>query len=193
MDGVRRWAFSNFYPPPWRFGANLSQEVSLKTMFGLCLWQWSIFRFTRTLHTRNYDFNYKLSISKFVDWFDIVLKLVLVTPFDTLDGFAAPFCWSSRLPFNCNMRSYHVITVWWHNSSSRVIVTVKPDSHRGDHICRLGQRNLIVSGSSPKVHPQSIPTNSAHSVLSSSPFTKWFFFSSLATGLWVVNPWNVTS
>ena len=49
-------------------------------------------------------------------------------------------------------------------------------SHRGDYIYQLGRRNLIASGSSLKVHRQSIPTNCPHSVLSSSPFMRWVFF-----------------
>ena len=48
-------------------------------------------------------------------------------------------------------------------------------SHRGDHICRLGWRNLIALDSSPKVRRQSIPTNCPRSVLRSTPFIRWFF------------------
>ena len=52
---------------------------------------------------------------------------------------------------------------------------LKLGSHRGDHICRLGRRNLIASDSSPKVRRRSIPTNGPHSVLNSSPFRRWVF------------------
>ena len=48
--------------------------------------------------------------------------------------------------------------------------------HRGDHICRLGRRNLIALDSSPKVCRQSIPTDCPHSVLSSSSFLEWVIF-----------------
>ena len=57
--------------------------------------------------------------------------------------------------------------------------TLKLGSHRDDHNCQLVRRNLITSDSSPKVRRQSILTNCAHSMLSSSPYIKCWFFSSL--------------
>ena len=52
----------------------------------------------------------------------------------------------------------------------------KLGSHRGDHICRLGQQNLIALDLSPEVRRHRIASNCPHSVLSSSSFIKWVVF-----------------